>query len=76
MELVRNHGIQPLNRDFNRDLQVDSSHDKEDTSGGSILDKDDSTKDLDTDQPEDHYIDRLLVSLVRNSCEDFKYTTD
>ena len=44
---------------------MDSSHNEEDTSGGSILDKDDGTKDLDTDQPEDHCdIDPLLVSLV------------
>ena len=60
VELVRSHGILRLNRD----LQVDSSHNEEDTGSGSILGKDDGTKDLDTDQPEDHYIDRLLVSLV------------
>ena len=64
---MRSHGIQPLNRDFNKDLQVNSSHNEEDTSGGSILDKDDGTKDLDADQPEDHYIDRLFISLARYS---------
>ena len=46
---------------------MDSSHNEEETGGGSILDKDDGTKDLDADQPEDHYIDRLFISLARYS---------
>ena len=53
MELVRSHGLLLANRG----LQVDSSHNEEDTGSGLILDKDDDTKELDTDQPEDHYID-------------------
>ena len=46
-----------------RFLQVNGSHNEEDTGGGSILRKDDGTEDLDSDQPEYHYIDRWLVSL-------------
>ena len=44
-------------------LQVNGSHDEEDTGGSPILCKDGGTEDLDTDQPEYHYIDRWLVSL-------------
>ncbi len=72
MELVRSLGILPVNMV----LQVDGSRNEEDTGGGPILGKDDGTEDLDTDQPEDHYIDRLLVSLVWYSCGDSKCTTD
>ena len=39
-------------------LQVNGSRNEEDTGGGPILGKDDGTEDLDTDQPEDHYIGR------------------
>ena len=54
MELVRSHGILPVNRV----LQVDSSSDEEDTGGGPILVVGNRTEYLDADQPEDHYIAR------------------
>ena len=54
VELVRSHGILPVNRA----LQVDSSSDEEDTGGGPILVVGNRTEYLDADQPEDHYIAR------------------
>ena len=60
MELVRSHAI----RLVNRVLQMDGGCDEEDTVGGPILEVDDSTKDLNADQPEDHCTDESLISLI------------
>ena len=60
MELVRSYAIRPVDRD----LQVDASRNKEDTGASSILEVDEGSDQLDADQPQDHCIDRLLVSLI------------
>ncbi len=54
MELIRSHGILPVNRV----VQVGSSCNEEDTGGGPILEVGDRTEYLDADQPKDHYISR------------------
>jgi len=59
-DFVRSHVIRP----FNEDLQMDSSHDEENAGGGAILEVDDGTEDLDAHQPQDHWIEWLMVSLI------------